>query len=281
MLRIASLVGILCSTAAAQWITNPATGNQYMVLAPMTWISAQSAAHAVGAHLVVIDDAAENQWVATNLLLFSSYIGGRDAAIEGAWNTPAGWPLEYTNWAPNQPDNNLGAEDYLVMWTANPLYGVTAGMWNDGDGLSIKPAIIERPMPQAVPFGSGCPGSNGTPSLSESINSPAPTPGATVQITLDNLPPNLGIAYGIAGLVELSAPLAPLGLPGCVAYVDLQYAFVQSLLYIGPSRTWPLPIPNLPLIRGRSIYAQALVLDLGINAFGATTSNGLELRIGF
>lgn len=149
MHRITPLLGLLAAVSGvdlpAQWITNPATGSQYLLLQPTTWHAAQSAAQALGAHLVVVDDAAENQWLVNNMLFLSCYIGGTDASTEGTWTTPSGAPLGYTNWAPSQPDNHLGNEDYLVMWGAGP--GFPAGVWNDATGQTLHYAIIERDGP--------------------------------------------------------------------------------------------------------------------------------------
>ncbi|MCK5941348.1 MAG: hypothetical protein KAI24_05200 [Planctomycetes bacterium] len=145
ILRLATAVAGLAAFSPAQWITNPANGSQYRLLPATTWHQAQATAQSLGAHLAVIDDAAENQWIVNNLLLLPSFIGGTDAALEGTWTTPSGAPLAYTNWAPNQPDNFQGSEDYLEMWPGGPNF--PAGVWNDADGQLMRPAIIERDPP--------------------------------------------------------------------------------------------------------------------------------------
>ena len=45
--------------------------------------------------------------------------------------------------------------------------------------------------------------------------------------------------------------------------------------------TWQETLPNLLVIRGLHFHMQALVLDAAANGFGATTSNALEVHVGF
>ncbi|MEZ6036730.1 MAG: hypothetical protein R3F29_04575 [Planctomycetota bacterium] len=284
------LISPLFTLAAAlpaqlNWIANPATGNEYALIPPMSWTAAQTYAEGVGAQLCVIDDATENAWVADHFLsVFAIYIGGTDAGIEGVWTTPYGWPLGYTNWSNGtvtQPDNAGGSENYLVMWDANPLFGVARGSWNDSDGLGALFAVAERPLPLFVPYGAGCGGSNGAPALAESATSQAPAPGATIAADLTGLPGPSGAAIGFLSLGRIQAPLDVLGMPGCEALVDIGGAWTAVLAYAGTDITWQETLPNLLVIRGLHFHMQALVLDAAANGFGATTSNALEVHVGF
>lgn len=281
MLRIPTLIGILSAAAPAQWITNPLTGNEYQLTAPMTWQQAQSYADSLGAHLAIVNDADENAWIANHFLFVSSlYLGGTDESNEGQWNNPYGWPLGYQNWAPNQPDNYQGNEDYLTMWPANGPNAPHAS-WNDGNGLTLLPAVIERPIPQAIAYGSGCNGSNGAPVLALAPASAPPAPGNTVVTTTSNLPQVSGLALGFAAMEQLIVPLTVLGMPGCASAINPNGAVWTLLPHNGNTVSWQFQLPNLPVLRGMQIYEQVMVFDLNANAFGATTSNGLELRLGY
>ncbi len=267
------------------WIPNPATGNQYALTTLMTWDTAHAYAQTLDADLCVVDDAAENAWVAQNFLtfpFFGVYLGGTDAQVEGLWLNPYGFPLGYTNWAPNQPDNSNGGQHRLMMWQGNPQLGVPFATWDDQAGTAPSFAVLERPMPQWVAYGSGCSGSNGVPQLAAAVNSPAPQPGAQVQMALSNLPTTGGFGIGVLSLSSANVPLGPIGLPGCLALVDLQGALTVTLPFAGAATTWLQPLPNLTLIRGLHLHAQVLVLDPNAgNSFGGVTSAGLEIRVGY
>jgi hypothetical protein len=110
-------------------ITNPANCHRYYLLAESSWTLAQDAALALGGHLVVINDAAENAWVAESFLPLSSalWIGLSDAASEGVFEWVDGSPVGYTNWAPFEPNNCCGGEDYVHIWPGST--------WNDSRNI--------------------------------------------------------------------------------------------------------------------------------------------------
>jgi hypothetical protein len=288
--RFALVSLALTCTLSAQgltWITNPATGNQYArTPIMMSWSAANAYAETVDATLCVIDDAAENAWVAEQFLfLFPLYLGGTDQFLEGHWTTAHGWPLAYTNWsqAPAisqfQPD---GSGDYLVMWDANPLYGVVRGTWDDQPGTAANYAVLERPVPQFVGYGTGCAGSNGVPTLTPAAGSPGPAPGATITMELGNLPACGGAAIGILSLAPLQVDLGIIGMPSCLALLDPGAGWMVPVFHAADAAVWQQALPNLTAIRGIKAYTQALVLDAAAgNPLGATTTAGLELRLGF
>ena len=81
-----------------------------------------------GSHLVVLDDAAEEQFILDNVS-GPTYIGYTDAAEEGVWV----WALgdnEYENWCPGQPDDWQGDEDCCMM---NSNVGGATNCWNDSN----------------------------------------------------------------------------------------------------------------------------------------------------
>ena len=141
------------------WIQNPSTSHYYKVLNNCgNWEQCETAAQAEGAHLVVIKNQAENDWITSTFNLTSSltgyWIGYTDKNQEGLWKTVTGDIPIYTHWSPGQPDNycNSKDEDYAHLISSNQLY-TSLGYWNDlpidkcseaGTYWEITQAIIER-----------------------------------------------------------------------------------------------------------------------------------------
>ena len=128
------------------WAVNPANGHGYKKIRCDSLDEARDRAAAQGAHLVAINDAAEQQWL---LGLFGNHlywIGLSDAENEGEWVWQNGEPLTYTNWGPKHrfPRSPLSPEkkDTAIMTFAN-------GQWHavgPGDLLwhKTKMAILEK-----------------------------------------------------------------------------------------------------------------------------------------
>ncbi|MBK8978991.1 MAG: hypothetical protein IPM29_24105 [Planctomycetes bacterium] len=72
--------------------------------------------------------------------------------------------------------------------------------------------------------------------------------------------------------------LAPLGAPGCSIYasLDASVGFPVS----GATATIAIPLPNTPAFAGIVLSHQAAVLNLGYNALGVATSNGVDWTLG-
>ncbi|AFZ25710.1 PEP-CTERM putative exosortase interaction domain-containing protein [Cylindrospermum stagnale PCC 7417] len=117
------------SAASAATFTNPSNGHQYFLTTTDSWTGAQSQAVAAGGNLVTINDAAENNWlVSTFGGVERLWIGFTDVVQEGAFKWISGQPVTYTNWAPGEPNNFAGSEDYaFTNWNI-------AGIWNDSSG---------------------------------------------------------------------------------------------------------------------------------------------------
>lgn len=132
-----------------------ATGNFYKYITTTASLSgARTAAglavlNGVSGHLVTVESAAENAFVAS-MITSSSWMDGDDIATEGIWifgsgpnggvafwsGGPAGTPQNglYTNWSGTQPDNS-GNEDGLQM--------LTGGLWNDAPVATGYTYVIE------------------------------------------------------------------------------------------------------------------------------------------
>ncbi|HRG68396.1 MAG TPA: lectin-like protein, partial [Saprospiraceae bacterium] len=105
------------------FISPPGLGNQ------TNWLTANTIAAQLGGHLVTIEDAAENNFLTSNIStvagLFDNqyWIGLRYFPIVGDYKWTTGEPLGFTNWGPLQPGFIDG--DYVFFWD------LIAGTWYD------------------------------------------------------------------------------------------------------------------------------------------------------
>ena len=126
----------------AAWVVNPETGHTYKKIQCMSWDDANIQALAEGAHLVTINDAAEQKWLSEIFGHRPYWIGLTDYATEGEWAWENGEPVSFTNWAPHEPkDDDRGDEDFVMM--------DFSGEWSDVGPNSlewqmVRLAIIEK-----------------------------------------------------------------------------------------------------------------------------------------
>jgi hypothetical protein len=94
---------------------------------------AESEAQAVGGHLVTINDADENNWLAQIFSEDEYWIGFTDWASEGNWYWLSGEPVTYINWDIYQPDNAHVGEDAATLnhLLNGEYFGPPPGVWND------------------------------------------------------------------------------------------------------------------------------------------------------
>ncbi len=129
-------------------ITNPANGHQYYVTdAMMTWSDAETWAVSLDGHLVTIDGAAENAWVASQLTLAldTYWIGARDDGntTDTIFEWASGEAWSYASWSPGEPDDNVGEGgmgDYVVIHKAT-------GNWFDTYGAFLSPGAVAEVIP--------------------------------------------------------------------------------------------------------------------------------------
>ena len=116
-------------------------GHRYAITQRMlTWTQARDLAASLGGHLVVINDATENQFIASRYaqpLGEALWIGLSDYLEEGNFTWVDGTPLAFTAWAPGEP-NAAGPEDCVE----GSFMGTTF-MWNDNFCGTAFRAIIE------------------------------------------------------------------------------------------------------------------------------------------
>lgn len=111
-----------------QTFTHPANGHTYHLLAPTGWDDAEAKSIALGGHLVVVNDQAEQDylWSTFGPLSGLFWIGFTDADHEGRYVWTTGEPSTYTNWFAGEPNNLYpSGERWGNMWID---YG---GKWND------------------------------------------------------------------------------------------------------------------------------------------------------
>ena len=101
----------------------------------LSWGDANAACLAAGLQLASVQSAAENALLATVAGTNYVWIGGTDAASEGAWVwSPSNKPLSYTNWnEPNNEPNGGGGENCVAVYPSGPFVHapLAAGKWND------------------------------------------------------------------------------------------------------------------------------------------------------
>ena len=99
-----------------EWALNPANGHSYKIIHCEDREDAQAKAFGESALLVSINDAAEQKWIVGIFGSAPYWIGLTDVEKEGEWSWENGEPVNYTNWAPNEPqDADWGDEDYVFM----------------------------------------------------------------------------------------------------------------------------------------------------------------------
>ncbi len=131
-----------------EWVENPANGHQYRTVDAGGWFECRRAAIELGARLVTITDAEEEEWL---LDMFGGrdpyWIGLVDEQGDGAWTWMSAESTEYSNWWKGWPLPAEGRRRYAHMnWIDTPE---TRGLWRDvgpdgSDWLMVNKAIIER-----------------------------------------------------------------------------------------------------------------------------------------
>ena len=135
------------SGAQDVWVIKPdfsqqTEGHAYKKIKCESWEDARAQAAAEGAHLVTINDEAEQKWLQTVLGNQPSWIGLNDIAQEGEWRWDNGEPLTYTNWGFQEPnDTSNGDEDYVIMGPSGEWEDINPA---DGQWQWIRTAIIEK-----------------------------------------------------------------------------------------------------------------------------------------
>ncbi|CAG0926432.1 hypothetical protein TFLX_00083 [Thermoflexales bacterium] len=134
------------------WIFNPANRHKYKEIECAPFAACETIAITESAHLVTINDQAEQIWLVTVFGTgFNRWIGYTDVVTEGQWGWVSGEQSNYTNWAPGEPNNWHCGEDHAIL-------SIYFGGWNDTgtcspDFSSVTHAIIEKPAQISLDIG--------------------------------------------------------------------------------------------------------------------------------
>lgn len=113
-------------------VTNPENQHKYLVVdAPAGWHEANDYCSSLGAHLVTIQSAVENQFVSR--MAHAMWLGATDEAQEGVWGWVTGEPWSYSSWYPGEPNNCCPAQ-FCGPQECTPESYLTVddtGQWND------------------------------------------------------------------------------------------------------------------------------------------------------
>ncbi|MBT9315667.1 DUF4347 domain-containing protein [Leptothoe spongobia] len=128
-------------------------GDSEYLLTPtqMTWQEAQQYAQRLGGNLVTINDAAEEDWLQSRFGKDERFWTGlNDVKSEGSFVWASGADVTYTNFAPGEPNNSGGNQDFVTMnfgandqWDDDGLNSAYFGIIEvTGDNLPSQNAIF-------------------------------------------------------------------------------------------------------------------------------------------
>jgi len=166
---------LLVSTYSANTSTFNSTGYTFIgtyngsdyYISPIdtSWSEVRNRALSDGGDLVNIEDSLENYEILTLLNNGSHFTSAgyyfigiyQDTSSlsysepDGAWFDIDSLPLTFDNWAPNEPNNSNGGEQWGTMIYLNPNTGFN-GYWNDVVDNAITAGIIEVPASNSPAF---------------------------------------------------------------------------------------------------------------------------------
>ena len=223
------------------------------------------------------------------VVLFGGYrqVGSTSSVLSDTWEwngtqwtqrTPARGPIARSGHALAYDSMRgqvvlFGGSQYAIR--SSSIADYTSDTW---EYASLRPASFAA-------FGTGCPGSGGMPVLAGDIGS-LPWLGDNFDATLTNLGTGpfavpfviLGDSKSTWGSTPLPLDLTSIGMPGCTLYTSLVVSY--QLLNIGGAATWSVPIPNLAILVGVSVFAQGAIVSPSTNPLNLVMSNAAELKLG-
>jgi hypothetical protein len=199
--------------------------------------------------------------------------------------TSSTWEWDGTNWTPrttaatpvSRQDSGFAYDDLRARMVLFGGYSSNSGTLDDTwEYGPTSPASW-------VSFGSGCPGSAGTPTMAPATPSSLAWLGSTLLLRVNAVPPGqlAFVFFGSStqwGAITLPTPLAAYGMPGCTLFVAGE-AMLTAPGIAGIVNV-PLPIPLTPTLLGANLSTQAIVSDPAANATGLIVSNAGTVTIG-
>ena len=111
-------------------------------------------------------------------------------------------------------------------------------------------------------------------------SSARPILGTSINLDTTNIPAGSLVGISILSLTQYTPglDLSFLGMPTCTLYAGLDVLNTFATPSSSASVGWA--VPNAPSAAGVSVMSQSAVLKIGVNAFGAITSNAVQLVLG-
>ncbi|MEO6594377.1 MAG: kelch repeat-containing protein [Planctomycetota bacterium] len=194
------------------------------------------------------------------------------------------WEWDGSNWLQRMPALAPAPVRYHAMAydSTRSRTVVFGGRTSTGQFLNQTWEYYHPTPATYVLFGSGCPGSAGTPNLGVAANE-LPWLGETFEVNLTNAP-SVSIGVLAWGLSNTSSSIGPLpfnlgilGAPLCNLLVDPVHT--EFSIAMAGNATVGRFFPNNPAIAGALFYDQFAVLDAGANALGLSFSQGGAGRV--
>ncbi len=135
---------ILPTTLAGHTYIGTFNGHTYFrsIGGGVNWEQANSAAVANGGQLISLNNAAEKNWLLSNVPVGQYWIGLRYSPSLDEYKWTSGEPVNYTNWGIGQPGVVNG--DYVYQWEVFiPFVGQIDAGWYDSPALLSRNYIIE------------------------------------------------------------------------------------------------------------------------------------------
>jgi len=213
-----------------------------------------------------------------NRLAGIAYDTTRDLVVVfgGILNGGETWLFDGASWRrdprPTALSPRASTLAYDIVRGRTVLFGGYAGASYLRDTWQYDPGVISG----WVPFGAGCAGTAGVPTL-RALGGSLPIVGSTFGLELLSVPANGVAAFTIGfsnqqwGANLLPWSLGALGMPGCTMHASPDFLFFVAVAAGRATLAWPLP--NDPGLVGVRFFDQAVFLDPGVNAMGAIVSN--------
>lgn len=200
--------------------------------------------------------------------------------------------MDFASWGAGAPFTRIVTAVQAGLWPALtahltiPAEGNTLAWFGTGSGPSAffddsTPTLGAPNQPAtSIAFGSGCPGTAGTPTLAADPAAPLPWLGSPFGVRIGSLPANpTNVVFLVTSLTETPpSSLAAIGMPGCDSYLTPDV--VQLALAPATGLTLSTTFPADPAFAGARLLRQAAVLDLPANAMGLVLSNPMRMTTG-
>ena len=102
-----------------------------------TWSQANATTRSLGGYLATIESAAENSFLASQLLTQTAFVGVSDHITEGRFLNVNNRVINFAKWAVNQPSNTSGNQHFVEL--------NRYGLWNDVSAAAQREYIMEVP----------------------------------------------------------------------------------------------------------------------------------------